>query len=85
MKKIRKRSRDEVPALNDKELGNVNGGGGFAITSNLNTKSCKHVHNNCGGVILNVGNPFAYCRCSKCGKEHYWLYSFGYTVVYEDQ
>ena len=75
----------EAHALNDKELNNINGGGGFALTANMNTQSAKYFHNNCGGEILNVGNLLARCKCQKCGKEYYWLFSFDYTVEYEDQ
>ena len=55
------------------------------MTSNLNTQSCKFIHNNCGGIILNAGNLFANCKCNKCGTEHYWLFQFDYTTVYEDR
>ena len=84
MKKLPPKNSKEVPVLDDKDLDHVNGGG-FAIISNLRTPSCKHIHNNCGGEILNVGNMFAFCKCAKCGLERYWLYSFDYTVEYEDQ
>lgn len=83
MKKLPKRNGGKVRELNDKELDHVNGGS-FAIISELRTQSCKHIHDNCGGEILNVGNLFAYCKCKKCGMERYWLYSFDYTVVYEE-
>lgn len=83
MKKIQKRMKG-VHGLNDKELDNVNGGN-FAIMSEMRMPSCKYIHNNCGGEILNVGKLFANCKCKTCGSEHYWLFCFNYTVVYEDQ
>ena len=40
-------------------------------------------HKNCGGEILNVGDPFHSCVCSKCGETHYWHYSFDTYKEYE--
>ena len=42
------------------------------------------IHDNCGGEIMHVGNPFVNCCCNKCGEEHYWHFSFDYTEVFED-
>ncbi len=65
--------------LNDKQLRNANGGGYFAIFdggAEYPDLSKTYYHENCGGVIENVGDPFASCVCSVCGEKHYLLTGF---------
>ena len=70
--------------LNDKQLRNANGGGYFAIFdggAEYPDLSKTYYHENCGGVIENVGDPTAFCVCSKCGEEHYLISWFDtYTL-----
>lgn len=58
--------------LNEEQMNEVNGGQNGTL---------HYQHNNCGGIILNYGDPLRSCRCSRCGEEHYLLRSFNYTEV----
>lgn len=66
--------------LSEDELKEVTAGTAFSAGS---YSFSYFVHENCGGVILHVGNPFVSCCCSKCGETHYWHYSFDYREVVE--
>lgn len=60
--------------LNDAQLQNTTGSGPFFIVeSDYPSLTETHYHANCGGVIQNVGDPFACCVCSKCGEKHYFI------------
>ena len=68
----------ELTELNEEELSEVSAGTAFTAGTYSFTNL---IHNNCGGVIHNVGNPFSSCYCDKCGETHYWHFSFDYTEV----
>ncbi len=69
-------------SITDEEAENVTGG--TAFTAGTYAFSV-YIHKNCGGEILNVGNPFSSCVCNKCGETHYWHYSFDYTEEHTNQ
>ena len=73
-KKLEELSEDE---LNEVTAGTALGCGTYAYT--------YYIHKNCGGTILNVGDPFSDCVCDTCGETHYWHYSFEYTKIYKDE
>ena len=64
--------------LNEEELKEVTAGMAYGAGTYAYT---VFIHKNCGGEIMNVGNPFSSCYCDKCGETHYWHYSFEYTKV----
>ena len=77
-----KDSDKKTGEVNDEEMkkvtaGTAYGGGTYAY--------CTFIHKNCGGEIMNVGNPFSSCYCDKCGETHYWHWSFDFTKVYSDE
>lgn len=77
------RSLDKkLTKLSEDELKEVVGGSAYM---GPNYSYSVFRHNNCGGEILNVGDPFASCVCSRCGETHYWHYSFDYTVEHTNE
>lgn len=72
----------ELVELNEEELKDV--AAGLAYSAGTYAYSV-FIHSNCGGEIMNVGNPFSSCYCNRCGERHYWHFSFDYTVVPEKQ
>ena len=85
-KKERKNKADALDAtlreLSEDELKEVAAGSAIMMSTHAFS---VFIHNNCGGEILNVGNPFFSCVCSKCGETHYWHYSFDYTETHTNQ
>lgn len=77
------RSLDKkLTELSEDELKEVMGGSALMMD---NHAFDVYRHKNCGGEILNVGDPFSSCVCSKCGETHYWHYSFDYDLEYTNQ
>lgn len=72
----------KLTELSEDELKEVIGGSAIMMSTHAFD---VYIHKNCGGEILNVGNPFASCVCSKCGETHYWHYSFEYELDHTNQ
>lgn len=72
-------SKITIGELNEAQLANVEGGVGMFYEPFPRTD--VFYHKNCGGKILNVGNPFQECVCSKCGETHYLCRSFDYIII----
>lgn len=71
----------ELSELTEDELKDVAAGTAFSAGSYAYS---VFIHSNCGGEIMNVGDPFSSCYCNKCGETHYWHYSFDYTVEHTE-
>ena len=69
-----------MKVLDEKSTKKVTGGVG-EYQPQPDDPSTIYIHMNCGGRIFNALNPFAKCRCSKCGETHYWLRSFKYAMI----
>ena len=69
----------ETEELKDAALSDVVGG--MIPIQEPNAKAGLCWHTGCDGQILNVGDPFHDCECSKCHETHYWLWGFDYYTT----
>ncbi len=71
--------------LDEAELSNVAAGFHHTLHTEKPSVDGKYYHRGCDGEILNAGNPFSDCVCSKCGETHYFLLSFDSYQKYVGQ